>query len=533
MSFQLASAYVSLSNRGFSGVMGGIASIGQRLTSLAPIALGASAAIGTIGGAGSLAGLVSLAANLERTETQFGTLLGSAEKAKQMVADLSAFSASTPFQMDGLTQTAKTLLAFGVTQEQVIPTMKALGDVAAASGADLNDLGNIYGKVRARGVLMTESLDQFNERAIPVGAELAKMFGKTESEIRDMASSGQISFADLQQAMVNMTSQGGMAFGGMAAQSQTLGGLWSTLSDNISLALTEIGVAIVDGFDLKTVTANIIGFVGRFRDEWLPNIVAGFQWMSQNIINPVSSALGMMGGMFFDFVSNLDIYWQIAQLQVANYSLNAVAHITTLGRNIVSTITWAIGNWRNLLVDIANAHITVFQNVGTNLRAIWQGVLDFIAGRGFNVDFTPLLQGFESTISQMPELAKANLDSLKPSIDGLYSELEQRRADAQQRQQTDAAQVATMTIDPANAPRTANATGGGNDRASFVGIAQLAEQMQAQAGAAQDRQKQIEAAQTSAQAMQQLLARASGEGLRVSMAAADPAPMVQFEFGAT
>jgi tape measure domain-containing protein len=531
LSFQLASAYVQLSNRGFSGVMGGIASIGARLTALGPLALGAAAGIGAIGGAASLTGLIQLAANLEQTEARFKTLLGSADAAKKMVADLSQFAASTPFQMEGLSQTAQTLLAFGVTQDQVIPTMKALGDVAAASGADINELGNIYGKVRANGRLMTESLDQFNERAIPVGASLAKLFGKTESEIRKMASNGEISFADLQKAMVQMTSEGGMAFGGMEAQSKTLGGLFSTLSDNITLTLTDIGVALVEGFDLSSVTTNLTTFTDRIRGEWMPSIVAGFRWMSDNVTKPVIWAVGYMADIFMDFFGNFDLYWQIGSLTAQNFASNVTERIRVMSVNMVEMVVWAVNNWRNLLVDLGNANLTVFQNIGENLRAMWQGVLDFIAGRGFNVDFTPLLEGFESSIKQMPQLTQGEFDKIKPQIDQVYAQLKQRQDEAAQRDTATSAAPTSLAIEEGGG--TAGDKGGGKDKASFVGLSQLAERMQAQAGEKQDAQRQIAAAEAAAKANEQLLAKANGEGLRVSMATVAGPPTVPFEFGAT
>jgi len=532
LSFQLASAYVQLSNRGFSGVMGGIASIGARLSALGPLALGAAAGIGAIGGAASLTGLIQLAANLEQTEARFRTLLGSAEAAKKMVGDLSKFAASTPFQMEGLSKTAQTLLAFGVAQDQILPTMQALGDVAAASGADIGELANIYGKVRANGRLMTESLDQFNERAIPVGASLAKLFGKTEGEIRQMASRGEISFGDLQRAMVQMTSEGGMAFGGMEAQSKTLGGLFSTLSDNITLTLTDIGGALVEGFDLGNITADLTAFTDRVRGEWMPSIVAGFRWMSENIIQPVLVGVRYIGGLFMDFVSNLDLIWQLGQLYAQNFAGNVMERIRVLSINMVEMVAWAIGNWRDLLTDLANAHVTVFQNLCQNLMALWQGVLDFIAGRGFNVDFTPLLDGFESSIKKMPELTKGEFDKLKPQIDQVYSQLQKRREDA-------AAQNATGTtpnqlvID--NSPGGDKDKDGGKDKASFVGLSQLAERMQAQAGADQDMKRQVAAAEASAKAGEKVAAKAEGEGLKVNVVGwniSNEPPAVPFEFGA-
>ncbi|MEZ5951189.1 MAG: hypothetical protein R3C12_18650 [Planctomycetaceae bacterium] len=52
-----------------------------------------------------------------------------------------------------------------------------------------------------------------------------------------------------------------MFTGLMEKQSATLGGVWSTLQDNIGMALTEIGIGIADTFDLTAVTTNITGFV--------------------------------------------------------------------------------------------------------------------------------------------------------------------------------------------------------------------------------------------------------------------------------
>lgn len=537
MSFKLMSAYVELSNRGFSGVMGGIASIGSRLAALGPVAIVTGGAIAAIGAAKSLSGFVQLAANLEQTETRFKTLLGSADAAKKMVEDLSKFAASTPFQMEGLSQTAQTLLAFGVSQDQIIPTMQALGDVAAASGADINELGNIYGKVRANGRLMTESLDQFNERAIPVGATLAKLFGKTEAEIRQMASKGEISFGDLQRAMVSMTSEGGMAFGGMESQSKTLGGLWSTLTDNITLAMTDIGTALVEGFDLKGVTAYITEFTDRVRGEWLPSIVAGFRWLSQNMITPVLMGWRMMADGLFDFISNFDLYWTLASAHIANFALNSYERVKTMFINMMEIADWAWNNWDQYLEIVRNNTINLFNNITQNVMAVWQALLDWVAGQGFSPDFKPMLQGVKMLWEVIPEMTRANLDQLQPDIDRVYAQLNRRREEAAEREAARRATGAAAALAIEGVPAApGDAPGGGgakSDRAAFVGLAQLAEQMQAQAGAAQDAKRQAEAAEAAARAGERVAAKAEGDGLRVHVVGQSnaAAPEINLAFG--
>lgn len=48
-----------------------------------------------------------------------------------MLQNLSDFAAKTPFELPEVRQNAKQLLAMGVSTENVIPTLKALGDVAS------------------------------------------------------------------------------------------------------------------------------------------------------------------------------------------------------------------------------------------------------------------------------------------------------------------------------------------------------------------------------------------------------------------
>lgn len=71
-------------------------------------------------------GIVILASNLEQAKISFTTMLGSAQAAGKMLKDLSDFAKQTPFELVGIRENAKQLLAMGVAQENIIPTMKAL-----------------------------------------------------------------------------------------------------------------------------------------------------------------------------------------------------------------------------------------------------------------------------------------------------------------------------------------------------------------------------------------------------------------------
>ena len=81
----------------------------------------------------------------------------------------------------------------------------------------------------------------FMNAGIPIIAELSKVVGKSETEIKEMVSAGKIGFPEVQAVIKNMTDEGGLFFNLMAEQSKSLGGQISNLKDNFDQMLNEIG----------------------------------------------------------------------------------------------------------------------------------------------------------------------------------------------------------------------------------------------------------------------------------------------------
>ena len=190
-------------------------------------------------------------AKMETLQISFETMLGSVDKAKKLVSDLTSFTASTPFKLQGVGKSAKTLLAFGVTNENMIKTLRMLGDVAAGTESPLADIAQIFGKAKAKGKLMTEELLQLSERGIPIIADLAKQYGVTEAQVFEAASKSQISFKIMQDSLIRLTSQGGIFFDQTRRQSESLEGRFSTLVDNLLLFASAIGDVLVSVFGIK------------------------------------------------------------------------------------------------------------------------------------------------------------------------------------------------------------------------------------------------------------------------------------------
>lgn len=201
--------------------------------------LGAAGAILAIGTA--VKSLIGAASKMEDIQVQFQVLTGNVNTARRVMQDLADFSAGTPFQFEDIAEAGKKLLGFGFAASELKDRLREIGDVSAALGTPLGDLALIFGQVRAAGKLTGERLLQFQERAVPIGAALAKTMGVPEKAIKKLVSEGKVSFDIFQEAFASLSEEGGVAFGGLEKKSQTLSGRISTLKDNMSLLFATIG----------------------------------------------------------------------------------------------------------------------------------------------------------------------------------------------------------------------------------------------------------------------------------------------------
>ena len=185
--------------------------------------------------------MVAVRSQFQQLEISFGTMLKSKEKANELMAQMTELAAKTPFGLEEVSEGAKKLLAFQVPAQEVTETLRRMGDVASGLGVPMGQLIHVYGQVKAQGKLMTNDLYQFMNAGIPIIAELSKVVGKSETEIKDMVSAGKIGFTEIQAVIKNMTNEGGLFYNLMAEQSKSLGGQISNLKDNFDQMLNEIG----------------------------------------------------------------------------------------------------------------------------------------------------------------------------------------------------------------------------------------------------------------------------------------------------
>lgn len=223
----------------------------------------ASIAMGLIG-----TKAITSASNFETLGIQLEILTGSAEKGKQLFQELATFSAQTPFELPDIVQATRTLLGSNIALKDVIATTKMLGDVSAGSGADIKSLAVVYGQVAGMTKLQGQDAMQFVSNGIPIWALLQKATGKSIDQLRELASDGKISFDIVNKALTQATQNGGMYYQATQKLSKSLGGLYSTLKDNINIAFGELGSEMVKAINLQELITKISDFAGKLTEKF-------------------------------------------------------------------------------------------------------------------------------------------------------------------------------------------------------------------------------------------------------------------------
>ena len=185
--------------------------------------------------------IVRVRGEFQQLQIAFETMLDSKEKADKLMAQAIDLAQKTPFTLTEVAQNTKQLLAMGVGAENVIDTLKDLGNVAAGLSVPMQRIAINYGQVLALGRLQAREVRDFAMAGVPLIGELSKNLGKTTEEIQNMVSKGQVGFKDVEEAFKSMANEGGKFNNLMEKQVDSVTGKINILVGELQLALNEIG----------------------------------------------------------------------------------------------------------------------------------------------------------------------------------------------------------------------------------------------------------------------------------------------------
>lgn len=324
----------------------------QKLIGFAKVAAVAVAGLGVA--------FVKSAGEMEQTEIAFETMLGSAEEAQKLLKDVRDFAVKTPFQLNELIESSKQLQIFKFRTEEIIPTMKTLGDIAAGVGREkLPQIIQAFGRIKLFGVASMREIKSLTFANIPILDALAKRFNiaaDNMDELKKMISAGKVSFEDVQAAMKDISETKFANL--MEKQMNTFFGIVSNIQDWFTKISVAIGQNILP--KIKAIAAAFRDFLGFNFDD----IVSGFTNFFDTIIK----------GILFAFFFIKRLYKELAKTGIFKSLQKAAMTIYKSAKDFFKFLLPILGGlWKGLikpLIEFVARHIKTFAELGEAIRGV-------------------------------------------------------------------------------------------------------------------------------------------------------------------
>ena len=180
-------------------------SIGSKLGSSITSTLKSGLKIGGVV-TGAIAGLtlkggINRSLGIEDARAMMSGLGHDTESVEKIMGNALAAVEGTAFGLDAAATSAAGAVAAGIKPgEQLEQTMKTVANVAAGAKAPMEEIGGIFNTVAAVGTAYTGDINMIAQRGIPIWQSLGDQLGKTQDEVKKMASKGEIDFATFEAA---------------------------------------------------------------------------------------------------------------------------------------------------------------------------------------------------------------------------------------------------------------------------------------------------------------------------------------------
>lgn len=286
---------------------------------------------------------VQYTANIERLQTSFEIMTGSAEKAAEVVNRLRTMGAETPFETADLANVTQLLMQYGFTADDALDKMRMLGDIAQGNSEAMTSIAMGYAQMSSAGKVNLQDIKQMINGGFNPLQEISERTGESMASLYDRISKGTMSVDEITESMRRATSEGGKFFQSMEKQSQTLNGQLSTLKDNADQLLGSLTEGLSNDLrdDLLPLANNMISTLQEAFDK------DGMGGLMEAATGMVPDLLNMMTGRIEDSLASLS---KFAPKAVTSIMRGIPAAIRS-GSSVLPQITSALFDVAGLVVS--------------------------------------------------------------------------------------------------------------------------------------------------------------------------------------
>ena len=374
--------------------------LGSKLANLGMIVTGAYAGFQMLSAAieSTIGSIMQYSMSMENSQAAFGVFLGNAQLAAQYTQDLKKIAADTPFDLPGVMDAGKKLLAFGFDAQTSLNLLRTIGDASAALGLGTEGIDRItlaIGQIQAKGRVMGDELLQLTEAGIPAQEILAEKLGLTADQVKNIGDAG----IDANTAIQALNEGMNERFGGMAETlSNNMQGLISTIEDNLQniggFAFEPLFEGLKNGLrQVRDLTDEFVGVINGTEevdaDSPILHIIAFIQAGMEEACNLAQQFMELFGsfdtdGTFYPSEETLEklsevgaFFEQIYQLAVDIGEM--LISLEPIFEEIISQVGW----WLGLLISIADTLVN-FVKAGADACndsfATTKVIIDLIVG---------------------------------------------------------------------------------------------------------------------------------------------------------
>ncbi|NWF39988.1 tape measure protein [Bacillus sp. 8A6] len=329
---------------------------------------GYAGALGLLsGGALAATGMGRLSA-IEQAKTSLSVLMGDAKKAQSFLDDMLTFAKTTPYAFTDIANSGRNLIAFGMDVKNVIPTMQAVGDAAAASGKGaegFRQISDAFGAMQVSGTLSMEEMNRLMDAGIPALKILANETGQDVMDLKKVISKGAFESEEAIAALVKGMQKGTK---GAAGETAAMAGIMKDSKD------TWVG-------SVDSMKSSISSTMAKIMEPAKPHIQAAMGWFSTQ------------------FSKLPDVVFGIGKVMKPTFN--------TIG-NVFTKVTKGAGIAKQAITGIFG----VFQGKGTAERLEGYGVLS----KFFPPDAVDMIVGVTDKVKGVFDTVKSSVSTITPYV---------------------------------------------------------------------------------------------------------------------
>jgi len=218
----------------------------------------------------------------------------------------------------------------------------------------------------------------------------------------------------------------GFVMSGEAAQSAVrVGDMFANLWETLKMGTVAIGQAIAPFLEVALPAIQAFATLGlKAMQDWAAWVASNVSTVAEFIGNVWGTTMewfrslttGVLSGVIFvwdNWQNLLKMALVSGELAIVRFANQTIYFFSEA---LPGYLSWFADNWWDVFKDIGNITATVATNIWKNLKSLWDGIVGLFSGEGFSFEWTPLTQGFESAIKELPKIAEREMGPLETSL---------------------------------------------------------------------------------------------------------------------